>query len=86
NKGQLSEATIRSTIGGTLRLRSYVPLTGEGLKPAEGDCPNDLLKPAAVKQPLQSKELNDFSLLPIRQVYEYDIETKSGKTYVVRAQ
>ncbi|MDE5784754.1 MAG: glycoside hydrolase N-terminal domain-containing protein [Prevotella sp.] len=86
NKGQLSEATIHSTIGGTLRLRSYVPLTGEGLKPAEGDCPNDLLKPAAVKQPLQSKELNDFSLLPIRQVYEYDIETKSGKTYVVRAQ
>lgn len=86
SKGQLSEATIRSTIGGTLRLRSYVPLKGEGLKPAEGDCPNDLLKPAAVKQPLQSKELNDFSLLPIRQVYEYDMETKPGKTYVVRAQ
>lgn len=85
-KGQLSEATIRSTIGGTLRLRSYVPLKGEGLKPAEGDCPNDLLKPAAVKQPLQSKELNGFSLLPIRQVYEYDMETKPGKTYVVRAQ
>lgn len=86
SKGQLSEATIRSAIGGTLRLRSYVPLKGEGLKPAEGDCPNDLLKPAAVKQPLQSKELNDFSLLPIRQVYEYDMETKPGKTYVVRAQ
>lgn len=86
SKGQLSEATIRSTIGGTLRLRSYVPLKGEGLKPAEGDCPNDLLKPAAVKQPLQSKELNGFSLLPIRQVYEYDMETKPGKTYVVRAQ
>lgn len=86
SKGQLSEATIRSTIGGTLRLRSYVPLKGEGLKPAEGDCPNDLLKPAAVKQPLQSKELNDFSLLPIRQVYEYDMDTKPGKTYVVRAQ
>ena len=82
--GRLREASIRSTIGGTLRLRSYVPLTGKGLKPAVGDCPNDLMKPAQIRQPLQSQELTDFSTLPIRQVYEYDIETQPGKTYTVK--
>ncbi len=84
--GRLREASIRSTIGGKLRLRSYVPLTGNGLKVADGDCPNDLLKPASIKDPLQSKELKDFSPLPVRKVYEYDIETKPGKTYTVKAQ
>ena len=84
--GRLREASIRSTIGGKLRLRSYVPLTGNGLRVADGDCPNDLLKPASIKDPLQSKELKDFSPLPVRKVYEYDIETKPGKTYTVKAQ
>jgi len=84
--GRLREASIRSTIGGILRLRSYVPLTGNGLKTADGDCPNDLLKPASVKEPLQSEELKDFSPLSVRQVYEYDIVTKPGETYVVKAQ
>ena len=32
NNGQLSQAVIRSSKGGTCRLRSYVPLRGKGLK------------------------------------------------------
>ena len=32
NNGQLSQAVIRSSKGGTCRLRSYVPLKGKGLK------------------------------------------------------
>ena len=28
-----------------------------------------------------SAELTDFQLLPIRKVYEYDIDTRAGKTY-----
>ena len=79
-EGLLQEAVITSKIGGTLRLRSYLPLEGEGLKEAIGDCPNPLMAPAAIKQPLQSKELKKFQLLPVPAVYEYDVETKPGQT------
>ena len=82
-EGRLQKAVITSRIGGTLRLRSYVPLSGEGLKEAAGDCPNPLLTPAAIKQPLQSKELKQFTLLPVPTVYEYDIETQPGQTIQV---
>jgi alpha-L-fucosidase 2 len=81
---------VRSTIGGTLRLRSYVPLQlGKGAKgvtlsEAKGACPNPLLAPADIKQPLQSKELKSLQLLPVRKVYEYDLETQAGGVYEVR--
>ena len=80
--GKLQQAVIRPKIGGTLRLRSYVPLKGKGLKPAQGDCPNDLLRPAAIQQPLKSAELVSFETLPIRKVYEYDIETVAGNNII----
>ena len=86
SSSSLQIATIRSTIGGTLRLRSYVELEGEGLQPAEGDCPNPLFAPAEIRQPLRSSELKDFNLLPLRKVYEYDLETTAGKTYRFQAQ
>ena len=81
NGAKLSTAVVRSTIGGKLRLRSYVPLKGKGLTKAEGDCPNPLFAPAAVSNPLRSKELKDFKQLSLRKVYEYDIETVAGQTY-----
>ena len=80
--GILRQTTIKSSIGGTLRLRSYVPLKGDGLKLAEGECPNLLLASANIKQPLKSAELDTFDLLPVRKVYEYDIETKAEQTYI----
>ena len=83
-KGELQTVTIRSTIGGTLRLRSYVPLKGNGLKAAEGACPNPLLAPAEIREPIKSAALSDFQSLPIRKVYEYDVNTQAGKTYVFR--
>jgi alpha-L-fucosidase 2 len=79
----LQSATIKSTIGGVLRLRSYVELKGKGLNPAVGNCDNHLLQTADIKQPLRSKELKNFDLLPLRKVYEYDIVTQPGKTYKV---
>ena len=84
--GKLSEATILSTIGGTLRLRSYVPLKGKGLKPASGSCPNPLFAPAEIRQPLHSSELKDFQSIPLRKVYEYDIETTAGSSYQFKAE
>ena len=76
--GRPASATIRSTLGGTLRLRSYWKLSGKGLQPASGPCPNPLFAPAAIQQPLKSSELKEQELLPVKQVYEYDIETKAG--------
>ena len=82
-EGKLQKATITSKNGGTLRLRSYVPLQGKGLKAASGPCPNDLFAPAAIREPLHSAELNDFSLLPLKKVYEYDIDTTAGQSISV---
>ena len=90
NEAKLRSAVVRSTIGGTLRIRSYVPLQltkgpkGVVLSEAKGDCPNLLLAPATIKQPLQSNELQSLSLLPIRKVYEYDLETTAGQVVEVR--
>ena len=82
-KGALQSGTVRSTIGGTLRLRSYVPLQGKGLKEAKGDCPNDFLAPADIRTPLHSPELKEFTLLTPPKVYEYDLETLPNKTYTI---
>lgn len=82
NGVQLDTAMIHSRIGGNLRLRSYVPLKGEGLKPASGTNPNPLFRQAAIKEPLVSKEINpQYPVIP--RVYEYDLATEAGKDYVV---
>lgn len=82
NGVQLNTAKIHSRIGGNLRLRSYVPLKGEGLKPASGTNPNPLFRQAAIKEPLVSKEINpQYPVIP--RVYEYDLVTEAGKDYVV---
>ena len=83
SEGKLRSTTIRSTIGGTLRLRSYVPLKGKGLRPAKGACPNPLMAPATIKQPLTSHPL---PLTPnsVPTVYEYDLDTTAGKTYKLK--
>ena len=92
NEAKLRSAVVQSTIGGVLRLRSYVPLRlakgpkGATLKKAEGECPNALFAPALIREPLHSPELKDFQQLPLRQVYEYDIETVAGQTYRIVAE
>ncbi|MBR2291420.1 MAG: glycoside hydrolase N-terminal domain-containing protein [Prevotella sp.] len=85
-KGALQQAVIKSSIGGTLRLRSYVPLKGKGLKEAKGLSQNPLLQSATIKAPLRSAALSEFETKAIRQVYEYDLETAAGRTYTVTYQ
>lgn len=65
-----------------LRLRSYVPLKGEGLRPAMGENANELLAPAVVKQPKVAEGINPQSPI-IPSVYEYDIDTKAGQEITV---
>jgi alpha-L-fucosidase 2 len=78
----LEKATIKSNIGGNLRLQSYVPLKGAGLKEAKGENPNSLSTPSPIKTPLVSDKINPEMPLLYR-VYEYDITTEAGKVYVV---
>ena len=80
-EGSLQQAEILSTIGGVLRIRSYVPLKGKELKEAKGACPNALYAPALIKNPLLSEELKEVPSLAVRKIYEYDIATQPGKRY-----
>jgi alpha-L-fucosidase 2 len=84
--GQLQKATITSKIGGTLRLRSYVPLKGNGLRTATGVCPNPLFASPEIPNPLHSSELKDFTLLPVKEVFEYDIDTTPGQIVALSRQ
>ena len=79
SNGLLQKATLRSTLGGVIRIRSYVPL--KGLKAAQGGCPNEMLAPAEVKTPLISDKLQNPDVPILLKVYEYDLPTKAGKTY-----
>lgn len=78
---QLSKATVLSKIGGNLRLRSYVPLKGNGLKEATGENPNPLFRKPQIKEPLVSPEIAVPQEPLLYKVYEYDIPTEPGKTY-----
>ena len=86
DEGRLTKAVIRSTIGGTLRLRSYQPLKGKGLRKASGDCPNSLMAPADIRQPLSAKPDPQADIIKpqVPVVYEYDLDTTPGKTYTVK--
>lgn len=84
NNHRLAKAVIRSKIGGTLRIRSAVPLQGRHLKKAVGNCPNPLFAPADIKEPLISDGLSPRHV-SIGKVYEYDIETKAGRSYTLDA-
>ena len=84
--GQLQQATITSKIGGTLRLRSYVPLKGNGLREATGACPNPLFASPEIPDPLHSSELSELPLIPVKKVFEYDIDTTPGQIVALSRQ
>ena len=86
SEGKLNKAVVKSLVGGVLRLRSYIPLKGKGLQQAKGACGNVLLQAPEIRKPLISAELKDFRLLPVKTVYEYDVETRPGKTYTFTAE
>ncbi|MDE6023143.1 MAG: glycoside hydrolase family 95 protein, partial [Muribaculaceae bacterium] len=83
NKGQLNKATIYSNIGGKLRLRSYVPLEGDGLIIAEGECSNILLSPVDMADATVSDETEREYPMLLR-IYEYDLDTTPGQSYTVK--
>jgi alpha-L-fucosidase 2 len=76
--GELTKASVKSTLGGNCRIRSYYPLTGKGLKNAEGQNTNSFFNSPNVKAPLIHAE-NQSSQLNLKKIYEYDITTKKGE-------
>ena len=85
NNHQLTQATIHSTIGGMLRLRSAVPLKGKKLRKAKGQCPNMLYAPAVIAKPIVAKRIDDGVDANIPSVYEYDIMTQPGQVVTITA-
>lgn len=77
--GQLLGASIHSGSGGVLRIRSYVPLSGDRLTEATGDCPNPLFDRTDVKPAVVSPETR-AAWPQLKRVWEYDIATQPGET------
>ena len=75
--GEVKTAHVRSKLGGTCRIRSYVPLTGDGLKEAEGENKNPFYSIPKIKAPKVNTE--DVKLPELKKVYEYDLETIAGQ-------
>ena len=75
--GEIAKATIKSTLGGNCRIRSYSPLKGKGLKVAKGENPNAFYSVAEIQTPLNHAE-NKLSAPVLKKIYEYDVATKMG--------
>ncbi len=82
DNGELSNAKIISGLGGNLRLRSYVPLKGKGLKPAKAENPNPFYKTPSTARPIINKEA-EITPLNLRDIYEYDIKTRKGDIIII---
>ena len=82
-EGRLQAVTLTSTLGGTLRIRSAVPLRldGKELTPAKNaECDNPLLQLQPVRKPLVDAQA-PLSVPQAPQTYVYDVETVAGGSY-----
>jgi alpha-L-fucosidase 2 len=77
NNGEIASATIKSELGGNCRIRSYVPLTGKGLKKAKGENPNKFYATPKTAAPLI--HTSEIAPSPVKAVYEYDVKLKKGQ-------
>lgn len=78
--GKIKSVTIKSNLGGNLRLRSYSKLKGEKIFLAKGENSNILYKYQPVESPVVSSSAV-FKGTKIQNVFEYDVKTKEGSSY-----
>ncbi len=81
-KGEVTEVTVTSRLGGNLRLRAYNELKAINMKPAEGNNPNPLFAKHAIAEPLISEKAS-FKGAGLKKVYEYDLPTRAGGKYTI---
>lgn len=83
--GKLVSVTIKSNIGGNLRLRSAVPLTSTAIMTkAIGDNPNPLFVTPTILTPV-IKNASKLTTVTLPTFYEYDVATEAGQTYMFTA-
>jgi alpha-L-fucosidase 2 len=75
--GELETATIKSTLGGTCRIRSYAPLQGKNLIDAKGNNPNPFYQIRESLEPLVHSK-DPIKQQRLKTIYEYDVETSAG--------
>lgn len=81
--GKLLKVTIKSTLGGNLRVRVPVVMKlsdGSSLKTAAGNNTNAFYQTERIQTPVISSEAT-VKLPDLKQTFVYDISTKAGKTY-----
>ncbi len=85
--GILVKVSVRSNLGGNLRLRSETPLkiTKGTMKEATGINPNPFYQVSDIAPPLVSP-VADIALPTIAQTFLYDISTKAGQTFTFLAE
>jgi alpha-L-fucosidase 2 len=83
-EGKLTSATIRSALGGNLRLRTSVPVTVQGAasKPATGENPNPFFRIVAAGAP-QIAPATAFPILPLPSSQTVDLATQAGAVYTL---
>lgn len=84
-KGELAEATVKASIDGNCRLRSYVPLTGAGLKKANGNNPNSFYDVPNIITPIVHAT-TAATKSEMKKIYEYDVLMKKGEVLKVKKQ
>jgi len=84
-KGELAEAAVKASIDGNCRLRSYVPLTGAGLKKANGNNPNSFYDVPNIITPIVHAT-TAATKSEMKKIYEYDVLMKKGDVLKVRKQ
>jgi hypothetical protein len=76
--GRLVSVTIRSILGGNLRLRSTARLRGKGLKLAKGQNTNELMQVYDIPKPIV-KDISKLTKSDMPVTYLYDIATQAGQ-------
>ena len=78
--GNIVKLTIKSTVGGNLRLRTATPLknaNGSALTIAEGNNSNPLMQPYGTPEPIV-KDQSKIPATKLADTYLYDIPTQAG--------
>lgn len=78
--GKIKSVTIKSNLGGNLRLRSYAKLGGNSILKAKGENPSHFFKFQPVEKPVISTQAA-FNGVNVPKVFEYDVDTKEGSSY-----
>lgn len=79
--GKIERLTVKSTVGGNLRLRTETALTnvdGNKLSVAEGNNSNPLMQPYDTPEPIV-KDMSKIPATVLPDTYLYDIPTQAGE-------